>query len=285
MTRSALFAIDGNLPQAECVLRFLEPPDSSANALWQRLFESTYDKPFIVDAGRHRFLYFGLASMQSAMQLEHPDRLSLAYTRRMMAFLLFNASPSRILLLGLGGGSLAKFCYRMLPASAITTIEVNPHVIALREEFHIPHDDERFRVLHADGPAYVSGTGYPKDVILADACDSEGIAPRLDSLEFYQNAWSRLSDAGVFVLNLCGDSFGWHSHLAKLRGVFGHEVVLLPTRRGGNVIVFAFKEPRAKVRRETLKAAARNLEMRLGLDFPRFVQGMAIAGGGRRSLL
>ena len=67
-------------------------------------------------AGAWRFLHFGLDTVQSAMRLDDPDRLSLRYTRKMMAFLLFNRAPERILLLGLGGGSLAKFCYRRLPA-------------------------------------------------------------------------------------------------------------------------------------------------------------------------
>jgi spermidine synthase len=267
-----LFTIESHFPRADCVLKFLEPRGSCANRLWQRLFDGTYDKPFILDAGKRRFLYFDLESVQSAMHLEYPDRLSLAYTRMMMAFLLFNRSPGRILLLGLGGGSLAKFCYQRLPSAAITAIEVNPHVIALREEFRIPKDDERFRVIHADGLTYVSCAGHAKDVILADACNCAGIAPELDALEFYQNAWRRLSDAGVFVLNLCGDRLSWPSHLTKLRAVFGDEFLMLPGRRDGNVIAFAFKRPTVGARWEPVEAAARELMSRYSLDFPRYVR-------------
>jgi spermidine synthase len=262
-------------PQDHSVLRFLEPYGSCQNTLWQRLFDGTYDKPFILDVGKRRFLHFDLDNVQSAMHLEHPDRLSLAYTRMMMAFLLFNGSPGRILLLGLGGGSLAKFCYRRLPTSAITAIELNPHVIALREEFSIPKDDQRFQVIHADGVTYVSDGGHHKDVILADACDRFGIAPQLDTLAFYQNAWRRLSDAGVFVLNLCGDRLSCASHLTKLRGVFGDEFLTLPGRRNGNVVVLAFKQPTVKLSWEAVEGAARELRSRFGLGFPRYVQRIA----------
>jgi spermidine synthase len=267
-----LFAMQSPFPRANSVLRFLEPPGSCRNTLWQRLFDGTYDKPFILDVGRRRFLQFDLDNVQSAMHLEHPDRLSLAYTRMMMAFLLFNGSPGRILLLGLGGGSLAKFCYHRLPASAITAIEVNSDVIALREEFGIPKDDQRFRVIHGNGVTYVSRGGYHKDVILADACDRVGIAPELDTLAFYQNAWRRLSDAGVFVLNLCGDRPSWPSHLAKLRSVFGEAFLTLRGRPHGNVIVLAFKQPTAERRREAVESAARELRSRFGLDFPRYAK-------------
>jgi spermidine synthase len=132
-----LFEIEVPFSDSRCVFRFLEPPGSSADTIWGLLFDRIYDKPFILDHGRRRFLYFDFDNVQSAMSLEHPDRLNLGYTRRMMAFLLFNGSPGRILLLGLGGGSLAKFCYRRLPLAAITAIEDNEHVIALREQFCI----------------------------------------------------------------------------------------------------------------------------------------------------
>jgi spermidine synthase len=272
---ASLFAIGSHFPEADCVLRFLEPRGSCANTLWQRLFAGTYDKPFIVDVRKRRFLQFGLENVQSAMHLEYPDRLSLAYTRMMMAFLLFNRSPARILLLGLGGGSLAKFCYRRLPTAAITAVEVNPHVIALRQEFCIPQDDQRFRVIHADGVTYVSDSGRQKDVILADACNHAGIAPELDALEFYQNARRRLSDAGVFVLNLCGDRPSWPSHLLKLRLVFGEDILRLPGRRDGNVIMLAFKQPRVEPHWKALEVAAHELRLGFGLEFPRFVQRIA----------
>ena len=169
-----LFTIESSFPRADSTLRFLEPADSCRDALWQRLFAGTYDKPFILDSGPYRTLHFDLDAVQSAMCLADPDTLSLAYTRKMMAFLLFNHAPARILLLGLGGGSLAKFCYRGLPRAAVTAVEINRDVIELREEFCIPRDDERFRVICAEGAHYVAHLKRPKDVILADACDRTG---------------------------------------------------------------------------------------------------------------
>ena len=51
---------------------------------------------------------------------------------------------------------------------------MNPNVIALREEFHIPPDDDRFRVICTDGAGYVARLKRSKDVILADAWTAEG---------------------------------------------------------------------------------------------------------------
>src|SRR5882724_6370671 len=122
---SRLLSIESPFPEAHSMLRVLEPPGSCHEILCKRLFDGTYDKPFIVDNGRRRFLHFDFDAVQSAMETQDPHKLTLAYTRKMMAFLLFKRDPGRILLLGLGGGSLAKFCYKHLGSVALTAIEVN----------------------------------------------------------------------------------------------------------------------------------------------------------------
>ena len=271
-----LLAMESPFPEQNHTLHLLEPLDSCQKSLWDRLFASTYAKPFIIDCGLQRRLQFDLYTVQSSMHREHPDRLTLAYTKKMMAFLLFNRTPARILLLGLGGGSLAKFCYRRLPYATVTAVEVNPDVIALREAFRIPADDDRFRVICADGAAYLARLGRSKDVIMADACDREGIAPELDAIEFYQDAHRCLSGGGVFVANVCGDLNGCAAHVGKIRTVFGDEIMTLQARPDGNLIVFAFKERRPEIDWGQLQATAVDLKRKFGLDFPRYVRRIAL---------
>jgi spermidine synthase len=271
-----LLSMDSPFPEQQHTLRLLEPSDSCHTSLWNRLFARTYSKPFIIDSGLQRRLQFDLYTVQSAMHREHPDRLILAYTRKMMAFLLFNRAPARILLLGLGGGSLAKFCYRRLPYTAITTVEVNPDVIALREAFRIPADDDRFRVICADGADYVARLGLSQDVILADACDRDGIAPELNAIEFYQQVRRCLFSGGVFVANMCGDLDSCAAHIGKIRAVFGDEIMTLQVRPDGNVIVFAFKARPTEIDWEQLATTALDLKRKFGLDFPRYVRRIAL---------
>lgn len=202
-----LLSLGSLRPETQSNLRVLDVPGSCPNLLWTRIFEGTYDRPFVVDNTKVRCLHFDLDCVQSAMSLHDPYELALEYTRRMMAFLLFNPRPKRILMLGLGGGSLAKFCYRRLRSTAVTAVELSPDVIALRQHFFIPADDDRFRVLHDDAASYVASRGHKKDVILADACDRSGIAPQLNALDFYRSARRRLSRRGVFVANLCSEPF------------------------------------------------------------------------------
>jgi spermidine synthase len=257
------------------VLRLLEPDNSSGWMLSRRILAGTYGKPFVLENAGRRSLHFDLFAVQSVMDLDDPIRLAVPYTRKMMSFLLFNDAPNRIPLLGLGGGSLAKFCYERLPGAAVTAIEPNPEVIALRKEFCIPEDDARFRVEQTDGYAYTCHCGFEKDVILVDACDSQGIAPELDSVDFYFRVRARLSERGLFVMNLCGTRARWSSHLQKLGQVFGSPYLWLPAPDHENIVVIAFKAPKQEIDWQALEARAWNLATRFGLDFPRFVRRFA----------
>jgi spermidine synthase len=260
------------LPDSRVLL--LEPAGSCVSDLSRQLLEGTYDKPFILDCGALRFLHFDLDKVQSLMRCDDPDALCLRYTRKMMAFLLFNPQPRRILILGLGGGSLAKFCYRHLPSSIITAVEIDPHVLALREEFRVPPDDERFRVLQGDGTQYVAFRGPRKDVILVDTYDCHGAAPGLTSAQFYVSARRRLTLGGVLVMNIHGDTRERADQFARIRGVFGKRVIALPVREDNNLIALAFRSDTAVrnwARREHLAYA---LKERFGLNFPRFVRKM-----------
>lgn len=261
-------------PLAAGRLRLLEPQGSSESALLKRLTNGSYDKPFIQDCGPLRYLHFDLDNVQSVMRHDDPDALCLAYTRKMMAFLLFNSRPRRLLLLGLGGGSLAKFCYRHLPAASITVLEIDPHVLALREEFQVPPDDERFRVMQGDGVAYIARRSAREDVILVDACDRNGVSPTLSSPDVYTNLRRRLAVRGVLVMNICGEESDVESHVARIRGVFGTHIVSLPAKEDGNLIVLGFRSAPPAWDGAELDRHARKLQEQFGLAFPRFARQM-----------
>jgi hypothetical protein len=71
-----LLTMQSPFPEQHHTLHLFEPPESCHKSLWERLFSRTYDKPFIIDCGLQRRLQFDLYTVQNAMHLEHPDRLS-----------------------------------------------------------------------------------------------------------------------------------------------------------------------------------------------------------------
>ena len=163
------------------VVRLLEERGMSQEVLQRKLLQEEYDRPFVFDNGLTRSLYFSLRYVQSSMRTRDPIALEFAYTRKMMSFLLFQRQTQSILMLGLGGGSLAKYCYAKLPQSRIDVVEIDPYVIGFREQFFIPANDARFRVIHDDAARYIERRTAQYDVIMLDTFDRYGFSASIDS--------------------------------------------------------------------------------------------------------
>jgi spermidine synthase len=255
--------------------------DLSREELEKRAWRDELRRPYIFETLFERRMHFSNEATQSAMLFSDPDALISPYTRKMMAFLLFNPNPRHIVMIGLGGGSLAKFCYRHLPRSQITVVEIDEDVIALRDEFRIPHDDDRFRVVLDDGVRYVERSEEPMDVLLIDAFDADGIAPSLASADFYSSAARQLTENGTLVMNFWGPCERYVDNLAHARAAFGDSMLLVPVAGDANVLLFAFKRTPPQAITDELEAVAQRLQMRLLLDFPRYLrricQGIALS--------
>jgi spermidine synthase len=236
-------------------------------------------RPFIVETESERHLLFSHDSVQSSMCIDEPDALTSEYTRRMMSVLLFNPQPQHILMVGLGGGSIAKFCYRYLPSARMTTVEIDDEVIALRDEFCLPFDDARFRIVHADGVRYMAQSDEQFDIILTDAFDHQGVAPGLATSDFYRDAHRNLSQDGVFVINLSGEPARYEAHLQCIYETFGARTALMPVNAGDNELLFAFKRD-FDFESSRSEALARELDEALSLDFSRYRRLMIAAMRG-----
>jgi spermidine synthase len=228
----------------------------------------------VSEQGGIRSLHLGSDTVQSSMKLEDPYELVLSYTRAMMAFLLFRPRPEHILMIGLGGGSLAKFVYKHFPDARTTVIESEPKVIAIaRQYFHVPPDDERFVVEAAEGGAWVAVRPNCCDVLMVDGYDSSEQVPELCSADFYASAHAALSHEGVLVVNLWSSDTRFDAYLQRIESVF-EAVVCVPAERRGNTAVLAFRRSQGQPRWDDLRAAARSLHALYGLEFMTFVQGM-----------
>lgn len=228
--------------------------------------------PLIVDTDSERHLQFSDDALQSRMRLDDPYALIAPYTRQMMSFLLFNPDPAHILMIGLGGGSLVKFCYRHLSHARITVIEIDARVIALRDSFYIPADDRRLRVIHDDGARFLSRLEHPVDAILIDAFDEAGVSPSLATAEFFRDASRHLTPDGVLIMNLHGNPDRFSDHLEQVRAAFGNRALLAPVTANDNVLLCAFAQDVTPPAARHLFLRARYLQSKLPLHFRSYLQ-------------
>ncbi len=222
------------------------------------------------DARGVRTLHVGGEAIQSAMRLADPYALELEYTRCMMAFLLFHPEPREALMIGLGGGSLAKFFFKRFRKTRVRVVELDARVVAAaRAHFGLPPDDARLSVEIGDGAEALSPECC--DLLVVDAFHDEQHVPKLASAEFYAAAFLALAEPGAMVVNFMDDDPGFDQTLQRLEAAFGGAVLAMPALYDPNIVAFAFKGLAPAFEWQALRRRAERLEARFGLPFTRYV--------------
>ena len=228
--------------------------------------------------GDIRYLHLASPWIQGWMLIKKPYDIELEYVQRMMAWLLFmpmtEVAGAHAMQLGLGAGSITKFCYKKLKMTC-TAIELNPGVLhACRGWFRLPPDDERLRVVIADAAQEIRSPEWTGvvDALQVDLYDHEAAAPVLDSEDFYRDCRALLSPNACMTVNLFGRSSSFEASLQKISAAFGEEAVwaFKPTREG-NTIVLAQRTP-SRPKREQLLETAEAIEAKWGLPAPKWLR-------------
>ncbi|MBF0626813.1 MAG: fused MFS/spermidine synthase [Magnetococcales bacterium] len=244
-----------------------------------------------------RTLAFDSHLTQSRMSLADPNVLVLRYTRRMMAGLLFLEAPTlqtpfRVLMIGLGGGSLVKFLLHHFSACRMDVVENDPLLPTLaRRYFHLPRE-LRLTLHLEDGGRFMErmatdATAGGYDLILLDAFDQAGMARDVYTDPVFVQAHARLSTRGVLVINMIrSDEALYHRGAEAIRRRFPGASLALSVPGFNNEILFAgpgvvSQEDNS---RQTLEERARMLEARLKLNFSLYLQEMVRIEGGRNWL-
>lgn len=195
----------------------------------------------VIDSGDRRSLYFGGNSLQSAMYRSAPHRLTLSYTRYMMAPLLIEDSLQRILLVGIGAGSMIRFLHHHFPDAQIDGIDNSQTVINLaRDYFHLP-DNDNVHIHCCSGFDFLANRTdeYDYDLILIDAFDAHGMAESIYNREFFELCLHHLSITGIASINLwSGDEIRMEQTAEDIGSHFD-SILELPVPNRGNVIFLA----------------------------------------------
>jgi len=233
----------------------------------------------VIDDGGLRSLHFGSESRQSCMCLENPDELALAYARAMTIWQLFRPSlTGEVLMIGLGGGSLAKYLLQHHPGCQLKIIEYRRSVVRLARRYFALPVDPRLNILIGDGGEYVcrnyGGQIKRYRLMIVDAFDFEGVAPSIAQAGFFQAARGLLADDGILVINLWGGAAKpqFKKIATWLGEAFSRRTLFLPVLDKGNIIGLAFNNPDAHFDWQQLKHRATVLEHEFRIEFPLFLK-------------
>lgn len=249
-----------------------------------------------------RYLHFGSDWVQGAMRIARPYALELDYTKEMMLPLLLRPDdwPRRVLLIGLGAGSLCKFLWRYRPEAKLTVVEIDPQVeVVARQFFKLPDDPQRIRLHFADGADFMIQSRQHYDLILVDGFDSNARAGRLDSLPFYLDCKARLAGEGLLCINLLSLRKNFNHSIQQIKTAFDDHVIVIRSRDEGNAIALAtthntahnttaaLPSPSNRGLRtvDELQAAARHLRQATHLNLLPVLSNLAASGYFKDGLL
>ena len=236
-----------------------------------------FGRIIVADDGVIRSLYFEDV-LQSCIRLDQPAHLIHEYNQAMMSSLIFRDEPRSVLLVGLGGCSLANFLLTAFPSCAVDIVEIRQKVIDLaRDHFLLRAENANLRIFHAPGQDFIrqnkEGCAV-YDLIFVDAFDEGGPAAPLLENDFLLACRERLDEGGVFVINLWRrpkDNFP--ALYAAIREAFGNNAMKLAVSElCWNTIVFGFAGPAPLADLNALRPTARTLWQKYGINFPKYLK-------------
>lgn len=212
------------------------------------------------------------------MCVARPAELVIEYTAQMMAWLLFlaPARPHSIGMLGLGAGSLARYCLKHT-GNPLQVVEWNPQVTAACQMYFKLPRPARLQIEHADAGLWVEDPANleTQSILMVDLYDAQARGPVRDSLAFYQGCRNVLEEIGVLTVNLFGEHESFARNIKNLSKAFDGRLLTLPQIDAGNQVVLAFKGPSIDVPLEQLLVRAEQVEADYGLPAKRWVRSFA----------
>ena len=238
--------------------------------------ETVYNDIFVTKEANLLQLSFqwkGWRFDQSVTNLADPDDLPMPYSRTMSIAAIFPPDIKRVLVLGLGAGSIPVYLRRFVPDATIDAVELDPGVIDVARRYFGLRETGTFRLIPGDARMFLNRHSEPYDLIFVDAFTGSYIPFHLMTKEFYQLVRNRLSPHGVAAFNFLPSKDVFESNLRTVSLVFDNIDIFDSGPRDAwesNVIVLGRLDPSSDA--ETLqKAVAAQQRYKFRFDVSKLV--------------
>ncbi len=184
--------------------------------------------------------FSGAKYPDSTVKLGDPDHIEYEYAQAITAALVLAREPKRVLVVGLGGGTLPTFFRKQYPRMVIDTVDIDPGVVDVAKKFFGFREDAAMHAYVEDGRRFIEKCVTPYDIIFLDAYGSENIPYHMATKEFLQAVRRALTPNGLVAANIWvpADNRLHDEMVRTYQEVFG-SVYLVETAYGPNEIVLA----------------------------------------------
>jgi len=143
-------------------------------------------------------------ALQSVVKVGDPDHLELAYTRAIPVAFLYVEKPRRVLVVGLGGGTIPGFVRKRFPDTEIDVVEIDPGVVEVAKSHFGFREDAKMRAHVEDGRRFIERSRGAYDIIFLDGFGTSTVPRHLTTREFHEAVRRALTPRGVVIGNLWG---------------------------------------------------------------------------------
>ncbi|MCH7815993.1 MAG: fused MFS/spermidine synthase [Proteobacteria bacterium] len=182
---------------------------------------------------------------QTCVDVSDPDRLVFSYTRMTFAGLLLRPDPERILIAGLGGGSIPLTLSDMYPEAQIDVVEIDQAVVNVAKDYFFFEENDNMKVSVIDARIFIKRAGLADrkyDYIVLDAFTGDYIPEHLLTREFLEEVKQIMAPDSVLVANTFSSSRLYDHESVTYQRVFNEFFNFrLPT--SGNRIIIVQLDP------------------------------------------
>jgi spermidine synthase len=133
----------------------------------------------------------------SAVKVGDPDHIEFEYVQAIAVALALVNEPKRVLVVGLGGGTLPSFLHKHYPRMVIDSVDIDPDVVEVAKKYFGFREDTNMRAYVEDGRQFIENCKAPYDIIFLDAYGSEDIPYHMATREFLQAVRRVLAPKGI----------------------------------------------------------------------------------------
>ena len=180
-------------------------------------------------------------AVQSVIDINQPYSINMENLQYLMGILMFIPPPERILILGIGGGTMVHFFRHHFPDCDITGVDMDEELIDIaHQHLMLPPASDNTHYIYQDAQQFITETGQQFDLVVVDIFDGSESPNWIKTLQTAQQLSTMLTIKGAIAYNLLVESDKEFAHFyAQLREQFNQQTLCLESDENENILVYA----------------------------------------------
>lgn len=153
---------------------------------------------------------------QTCIYYDNPQIVVYDYCKMILGALYINTKPKRVLLIGLGGGTIATAIHKLIPSADIDIVEINRDMLYVARKFFFFNPTQNIHVCIEDGSDFIrKAAPNSYDLIILDAFNKDYVPESFLTDDFVMDVKKCLKQHGIVAVNTYNDGLQKYNNVSK----------------------------------------------------------------------